>query len=277
MSLAYKEGIAHADERDDARRHRQREACSVAASRRSITLGLPRSTVVKSPGSHHAQEGAKHAADIVARIEEDLVLGRRVPGAKLDERALADEFGVSRTPVREALHRLSERGLIILRGRQGAQVASFPVSDILDAFFIVAELEGMAARLAARRIRPAERDLILAAQDRCVASNATGHEDSFVQANAAFHNAIIQASRNRILQSQLHTAGLIVAPYRYLATFRPGRMASSVPEHQAIIDAILAGDGEGAAALMIQHVNLLGDQLSDVLHLLRERLGSELV
>lgn len=221
------------------------------------------------------RDSAKHADDIVARIEEDLVLGRRAPGTKLDERALAEEFGVSRTPVREALHRLSARGLVVLRGRQGAQIAALPVSDILDAFFVVAELEGMAARLASRRIRRVERDAILAAQDRCAAASAAGHEDGFVQANAAFHDAIMRACHNRILQDQLHTVRLIVAPYRYLATFRPGRMMSSIPEHQAVIDAVFVGDGDRAASLMTEHVNLLGDQLSDLLHMLEGKFGSQ--
>lgn len=219
------------------------------------------------------RENAKHAEDIVARIEEDLVLGRRAPGTKLDERALAEAFGVSRTPVREALHRLSARGLIVLRGRQGAQIAVLPVSDILDAFFVVAELEGMAARLAARRIRSDEREALLAAQGRCTEASERGNEYAFVVANAEFHDALIKASRNRILQDQLHTARLIVAPYRYLSTFRPGRMSSSIPEHQAVIDAVFAGDGGRAATLMSEHVTLLGDQLSDLLRFLEERIG----
>ena len=222
------------------------------------------------------REGANAADDIVARVEEDLVLGRRAPGSKLDERALADAFGVSRTPVREALHRLSARGLVNLRGRQGALIAVLPAGDILDAFFLVAELEGMAARLASRRIRPAERGVVLAAQERCAAASAAGQEDEFVQANATLHDAIIRASHNRVLQDHLHTARLVVAPYRYLSTFRPGRMASSIPEHQAVIDSIFAGDADRAARLMAEHVNLLGDHLSDLLHHLRERVeGAE--
>ena len=228
-----------------------------------------------SPGVDRADvehDATKHADDIVARIEQALVLGRRAPGTKLDERALAEAFGVSRTPVREALHRLSARGLVSLRGRLGAQIAVLPVSDILDAFFVVAELEGMAARVASRRIRPVERQTILTAQERCAAASKAGQEGSFVQANAAFHDAIIAACHNRILQDQLHTARLIVAPYRYLSTFRPGRMASSIPEHQAVVDAVFSGDGDRAAQLMTEHVNLLGDQLSDLLHMLNDQL-----
>lgn len=220
------------------------------------------------------QPDTKHADDIVAQIEQDLILGRRAPGSRLDERALAERFGVSRTPVREALHRLSARGLVVPRGRQGAQVALLPVGDLLDAFFVVAELEGMAALFAARRTRPGDKVDMLAAQDRCATASAAGDETAFVGANAAFHDAILRASRNRLLQEQLHTARLVVAPYRYLATFQPNRMAASIPEHGAVLDAIFAGEGQAAASLMTRHVNLLGDHLSDLLHSLQDHIAA---
>lgn len=215
-----------------------------------------------------------HAGDIVLQLENEILNGRLPPGTKLDERALAEKFGVSRTPVREALHRLSASGLVALRARQGAQIVRLQVSDLLDAFFVVAELEAMAARLAARRIRPEERKVVEAWHLRCAEFDAAGDEDSFFRANTEFHSAIIEACHNRILQDQLRSARLLVAPYRYYATFRPGRMASSIPEHEAIMAAIFRGDGTAAGALMAAHVNLLGDTLSDVLHILEHRAAT---
>lgn len=211
-----------------------------------------------------------HASDIVSQIEDEILHGRLPPGSRLDERALAQRFGVSRTPVREAIHRLSASGLVNLGGRQGAQIVHLEVSDLLDGFFVLAELEGMAARLAARRIRGEEKDRLRVLHEACAARSAERDEAGFFVANNAFHSAIIVASRNRILQDQLRATRLLIAPYRYYATFRPGRMQSSIPEHEAIMDAIIAGDGAAAASIMATHVNLLGDHLSDTLHILRE-------
>ncbi|MDQ0394365.1 GntR family transcriptional regulator [Labrys monachus] len=236
----------------------------------------PAAQAMTSPGASPNATGrgaasrsaASHANEIVAKLEAEILQGRLPPGTKLDERALAERFGVSRTPVREALHRLSASGLVGLGGRQGAQIVRLQVSDLLDAFFVVAELEGMAARLAARRIRPEEREVLRALHEECARHCADGDEEAFFLANTDFHSAIIKASRNRILQDQLRNARLLVAPYRYYATFRPGRMVSSIPEHEEIMTAIFQGDGAKAASLMSAHVNLLGDNLSDVLHIL---------
>jgi DNA-binding GntR family transcriptional regulator len=221
-----------------------------------------------------ARDISTHASDIVRQIEQEIAVGRWLPGAKLDERSLAEQFAVSRTPVREALQRLSAGGLVVLRGRQGAQIVELQTGDLLDSFFLVAELEGMAARLAARRMRPDERDIIRTAHDRCGVSAAAGDEEGFVRANAAFHDAIIAAAHSRVVGEQLARSKLLIAWHRYYATFRPGRMASSIVEHEGVMTAIFSGDSEKAAALMSQHVNMLGDNLSDVVNFL-ESLRAE--
>jgi DNA-binding GntR family transcriptional regulator len=215
-----------------------------------------------------------HASDIVRRIETEIALGRWLPGAKLDERVLAEQFDVSRTPVREALQRLSASGLVVLRGRQGAQIVELQTGDLLDCFFLVAELEGMAARLAARRMRPEERTPIRSAHERCIACVEAEDEEGFVTANADFHDAILAAAHSRIVSGQLARSRLLIAWHRYYATFRPGRMASSIAEHEAVMEAIFRGDSDAAADLMSRHVNMLGENLSDVVNFL-ERLKTD--
>ena len=96
---------------------------------------------------------ARKADAIVAVLETQIVNGVRGPGTRLDERALAEEFGVSRTPIREAFRQLASIGLVEDLGRRGVLVSKHCASDLLDAFLVVAELEGIAARLAAQRIQ----------------------------------------------------------------------------------------------------------------------------
>jgi DNA-binding GntR family transcriptional regulator len=217
-----------------------------------------------------------HADDIVRRIQDEILSGRMTPGTKLDEGALAEQFGVSRTPVREALHRLSASGLVMLRGRHGVQVTQLSVADLLDAYIVVAELEGLAAKVAARRIREPERQRLRESHTACTALAEAGDGEGFYAANMVFHNIIIEACRNRLLQEQLGATRLLIAPYRYHVTFQQGRMAASIPQHSEVMEAILRGDGDAAQALMTSHVNLLGENLADLLHTIETKTGAQM-
>lgn len=215
------------------------------------------------------EDVVSHANEIVRKLEREITLGRLMPGQRLDERSLSEQFRVSRTPVREALQRLGASGLITLRGRQGACVARLSVPDLFDAFYVVAELEGMAARQAARRLRPAQRQRLEESHRRCAELCAANDPDGFYEENLRFHDIIIEGSHNRVLQDQLRALRVLISPYRRHVTYQPGRMADSIPEHQAVMEAIFRNDGEQARELMCQHVSLLSDGLGDLLHALR--------
>ncbi|HBN49026.1 MAG TPA: GntR family transcriptional regulator, partial [Thalassospira sp.] len=98
----------------------------------------------------------KLATDLVQKLERDIVTGVLKPGDKLDERSLSERFGVSRTPVREALQTLAGSGLVATMPRRGTIVASITVADLIEMFEVMAELEAMCARLAARRMARAD-------------------------------------------------------------------------------------------------------------------------
>lgn len=209
-----------------------------------------------------------HVVDIIRALEGEIVAGDRRPGDRLDERSLAERFGVSRTPVREALKSLAAIGLVTLRGRQGACVASLSTPDMLDAFYVIAELEGMAARQAARRIRPEQRKRLEASHAACKArADARDHEGFFAE-NLTFHDVILESCHNRVLQDQIRSVRTLTLAYRRYVTYQPGRMAASIPEHAAIMQSIFTGAGDEACNLMRLHVNLLGEGLSDLLHFL---------
>jgi DNA-binding GntR family transcriptional regulator len=213
-------------------------------------------------------ENNSRTTEIVRALENDILLGKRAPGERLDERSLAAHFGVSRTPAREALQRLASNGLATLRGRKGARVVQLSIPDLLDAFYVVAELEAMAAGQSARRITKQQRMRLEERHRACQTSAEASDPDGFYEDNLRFHDVIIESCQNRILQEQLRPVRLLTSPYRRHITFQPGKMLASVDEHQVIMDAILAGDSEQACQCMRQHVNLLGNDVSDLLHAL---------
>ena len=220
-------------------------------------------------GSMTPEEPESLSAGVVTRLEEEILKGIRRPGDKLDERQLAEQFGMSRTPVREALQRLAASGLVVSRGRQGLQVSQMSLADLLDAFGVVAELEAFASSQAARRIQPEQRARLQAAHRACADAAAAEDAEAFYAANLDFHELIAAASHNRILQDELRRLTLKISPYRRTITYQPGRMHSSIPEHERVMEAILRGDGVQAAQTMRSHVTLLGEGLSDLLHFLR--------
>lgn len=189
-------------------------------------------------------------------LEQEIGDGRIAPGQRLEEGALAQRFGVSRTPVREALRGLAGLGLVTIGANGRAVVASLSASALLDTFEAAAELEASLARLAAGRLDPAGRDVLLAAhRDAATAPDV----ERFWAANGRFHDAIAAAAQNTVLAATLEQLDRRIAAYRRLITWRRGRMERSLREHQAIVDALLAHDADAAAAAMREHLRLLGD------------------
>ena len=126
-------------------------------------------------------------------IEEEIATGKLLPGTRLDEVDLATRFGVSRTPIREALRLLLGEGLVETRPQRGAVVAQVTPQRLIEMFEVMAELEAMCARLAARRMSDAELVEIEAAHEACRGSAAARDADAYFYANERFHYAIYAA------------------------------------------------------------------------------------
>jgi DNA-binding GntR family transcriptional regulator len=218
------------------------------------------------------QTGETLAASIRRHLETDIAEGRLEPGARLDEQDLAKRFGVSRTPVREALRLLAADGLAELRGRQGAAVRIITLPTVLEMFQVMGELEGLCARLAARRITPGQRQRIAEAHEALKASAGHG-ADAFYEANQAFHEAIYDASANAFLAEQTRSLRNRVAPYRRRVTAMPSRIADTLREHEAVMTAIFDHDPEAAHSAMRAHLSLLGDDLTDFIAGFDARVG----
>lgn len=198
------------------------------------------------------------------QIEERIVTGHYAPGVRLDEQDLAESFGVSRTPVREALIQLASAGLVEIRPRRGAIVSTIGPSRLCEMFDVMAELEAMCGRLAARRITPEEQVQLRAAHLACETARRANDPDAYYRLNEAFHRAIYTASHNAFLADQAMALHRRLRPYRRLQLRVRNRMSTSFAEHSAIVDAILAGDSEQAADRLRRHVVVQGERFSDL-------------
>jgi len=209
--------------------------------------------------------GGTRADDLRHLIEAAIIEGKLLPGQKLDEQVLAAQFKVSRTPVREALRLLASTGLVEKRPRLGAVVATLTLPRLIEMFQVMAELEGLCARLAARRITPDDRRRLEASHRACREAVERDDPEGFYAANKTFHETIYAAGHNQFLDESTRSLRNQIAPHRRYITYQPGRMAESIGEHEAVMQAIFSGEGDRAAQLMRQHVNILGDNLVDLI------------
>lgn len=204
-------------------------------------------------------------------IEEDILAGNLIPGEKLDEVALATRFNVSRTPIREALHHLATAGMVEIRPRRGASVVSLTPDQLYEMFEVMAELEAMCCRLAARRLTEADARRLRETHAACEA--AQGEPDAYYQANAAFHQAIYASSGNAFLAEQASLLQRRLQPYRRLQLRVRNRVQVSFGEHETILRHLLAGEGDLAAETMRAHVTVQGERFSDLVASLK-RFGA---
>ena len=198
-------------------------------------------------------------------IEEMIAVGTYAPGQHLDETELAATFGVSRTPIRETLIGLASRGLVVIRPRRGAVVAEFGPQQLVEMFEVMSELEATCSRLAARRMTHLEQATLLSAHAACNAARDAVDEDEYYYRNEAFHEAIYVGSHNQFLIDQTRALYRRLRPYRRLQLRVRDRIAASYAEHDAVVDAIMQGDGEKAAQLTREHVMIQGQRFADLM------------
>ena len=199
------------------------------------------------------------------KIEEQIATGDLPPGSTLDEAALVEAHGVSRTPVREALIQLAAEGLIEMRPRHGAVVTSIGPGRLIEMFEVMAELESMCGRLAARRMSVGEHKTLTKAHEDCEKARAAQDPDAYFYANEQFHAAIYAGSHNQFLSEQAQQLHRRLRPYRRLQLRVRDRMGSSYTEHAAIVQAITSGDPQAAAAALHGHIVVQGERFGDLL------------
>lgn len=189
---------------------------------------------------------------VVEELRRRIVNGVYAPGDRLTEDRLAEAFGVSRNPVREAIRVLESEGFVVAQPRRGAVVATLSAQDVQDLFDVRLALEPLAAQLAAQRAGRATAEALRQITGAAEAAAAAGQLDRVAELNTRFHATICGYSGNVLLRSmteKLHARLQWV--YRQSAA---DRFSHSWAEHEGLVAAIQAGDGEKAAAEAAHHV-----------------------
>jgi DNA-binding GntR family transcriptional regulator len=207
----------------------------------------------------------RSAINIANSLEKMIFNGTFADGDRLDEVRLAEQFGVSRTPLREALQRLESSGLVTLIPRRGAFVRQPGPLELFEMFEVMAELEAVCGRLAARRISDKAFDELRAANARCQAASDAQNADLYYDENETFHATIYRESGNSFLEQESLKLQKRLRPFRRQQLRLRGRMAQSMAEHEAIVDALVSGDAESAANALRNHVSVQGERFHSLM------------
>jgi DNA-binding GntR family transcriptional regulator len=176
------------------------------------------------------------------------------PGSWIDEQDLAAQYGISRTPLREALKVLASEGLVTLKPRRGCYVTEISVQDLNDIFPLLALLEGRCALEATRHARPEDIKRLLTIHETLEQAAARGETDRFFQANQVFHDAVQTLAGNRWLAQMIQDLRKVVKLTRMLSLSLEGRLQQSLDEHRVIIKAIQGKNPEAAEQAMSSHL-----------------------
>ncbi len=189
--------------------------------------------------------------DVAERLRQQIFARQLEPGSWIDEMKLCAEYGISRTPLREALKVLAVEGLVTMKLRRGAYVTEMSRDDVTQVYQLLALLESEAASTVAQQASPAQREQL--AQLHAQLEAQVRRRDAFFATNEQFHMTLLQMAGNRwALQCALDLRK-VMKLNRHHSLFKRGRLAESLAEHRALMQAIAAQDGGAAARLMRLH------------------------
>ena len=209
-------------------------------------------------------------SDIIAdQLEELIFAGTFKNGERLDEVQLSEKFGVSRTPVREALLRLAQSGLVEHFPRRGVFVRQPGPIELIEMFEVMAELEAASARLAASRISDDAITSLKETNARCLAAVEAQDADLYYRENETFHAIIYRESGNSFLEQECLRLQRRLQPFRRTQLRLRGRLKQSMKEHEQIVAALGQGDGARAAGVVRDHVAVQGEKFHHLMASLR--------
>jgi len=187
---------------------------------------------------------------ILETIRDAILKGSLKPGEKVAEPELAERFGISRTPIREAFRQLESEGYLTVIPRKGAVVAALSEKDVDEFYAIKSILEGYAAELAATRLSQKEIEKLQAINEKLRNLAAEGDVKNFYRAHNEFHDLFIKAADNQKLAELIQQLGMKFLRLRMASLSAPGRMNISVAEHERLIEAFKMQDGHLAESLV---------------------------
>ena len=194
-------------------------------------------------------------------LRDAIINGVLAPGERLMEVQMAEELGVSRTPVREAIRKLELEGYVMLLPRKGAYVADFSSKSIVDVLEVRGVLEALAAGLAAERITDQELDSLERLLVRASECAQNSDLDRLIEVDTEFHDVLYKASRNDRLAQIVANIREQIQRFRATSLAFPGRMQRAVEEHKQIVDAIAERDTARAKRLAQQHIENSEDSI----------------
>jgi DNA-binding GntR family transcriptional regulator len=192
--------------------------------------------------------------EVAERLRELIRDGELEPRARVNELELAERFGISRTPLREAIKILATEGLLELLPNRGARVASISEGEVNDTIEVVAGLEATAAELACRAITDAEVAAIEAKHAAMLEAWRRQDNPAYFTLNREIHETIMRASGNPILQGIYATLSGRIQRARYAAHKTPEQWTKAVDEHEEILRLLKARDGERLARVLREHI-----------------------
>lgn len=192
---------------------------------------------------------------VAERLRQRIFSHELEPGAWVDEQALAEHYGISRTPLREALKVLAAEGLVTLKPRRGCYVTEISDRDLDEIFSVMALLEGQCAADCAQRASAAELAELQRTHDTLEQAAREEDIDGFFEANQAFHRQVQEIADNRWLQQVIQDLRKVIKLSRHHSLLSEGRLEQSLEEHRRILAALLARDKAGAEAEMRAHIS----------------------
>ena len=192
--------------------------------------------------------------EVAERLRQRIFAHELTPGDWIDEQKLAEQYGISRTPLREALKVLASEGLVHLKQRRGWYVTEISRQDLDDIFPLMAMLEGRCAADAVKRAKSADVKQLAEMHERLEAASREGRIDAFFEANQEFHKRIQELANNRWLLSVIQDLRKVLKLSRLHSLSLEGRLQQSLEEHRAIMAAIKTGDAAKSEKLMYEHI-----------------------
>lgn len=222
--------------------------------------------VAESDGSAEQTAAPRRSGqDIYDRLKRDILTFQYRPGERLVELELCDLYKVSRTPVREALRRLEDDGLVVSRARGGRVVRGLDISDYEDAYAVRAALETFAVRDLAARAGELDMDTLEAHWQRGYPPDSTPLDGSYVEADERFHMGLALATGNAYLVELIERIHDRLHTIRSFDFTVRERLINSAAQHRAILAAIRVGDSDLAAKLMESHIAQSKDEIRGIL------------
>ena len=205
--------------------------------------------------------------EAAVRLRQLIVEGQIAPGAKLNERALAEQLQVSRTPLREAIKTLAAEGLVELVPNRGAVAAQLSAQSVADTFEVIAGLEAQSGELAARRITDAELAEIRALHYEMLAAHTRRDLPTYYRLNAHIHECINAAARNPVLTQTYRNVNARLQALRFRSNFDERKWQRAVDEHETMVALLARRDAAALRSLLLQHLEHKRDA---VLELMRQ-------